>query len=637
MNTLKIILLVLMTGISYVVQAGDGDYAFNKIQPNLLKNAHAVKRFENIRFEVISKTKAKYIRKVAYTILNDKGDKFAFCLANYDKLQSVESIEGRLFDESGKKIKSLRKSDIQDMSGNDGSNLADDNRIKYHNFHHKVYPYTVEYETEIRYNYTLFYPGWIAQDDKYLSVESGRISVVIPQGMSFRYKAFNFTNEPVITEEKSSKVHTWEVKNLQALEPEFASPHWFELTPVVCMGPVQFAVEGYEGNMSSWQDFGKFLYALKEGRDVLPENIKRTVHELTDGLSDPVQKIAALYTFLQNNTRYISVQVGVGGWRPYDAQYVAANRYGDCKALTNYMFSLLKEAGIKSHYTLVKAGQGNTFLISDFPSQQFNHVILSVPLKGDTVWLECTSQTLPAGYLSSFTSNRQVLMVDENGGKLVKTPKYSLIENLQIRKIAASLNPEGQLSTDISTLYMATQEDKVHSLIKEHSKENVLDYLKEEIDLSDYDVLSFNYREEKSRLPSVTETLKLTVNHYAQVTGKRLFVSPNILSKSQGKLARDTTRKFDVELKVEYTDIDTIEISIPAGYQPEVIPPDVTINTKYGRYSSSVSFANDKITYFRSMEQLSGRFPAKEYNEVVKFYEQVYKADRSKVVFTRKD
>ncbi len=174
-------------------------------------------------------------------------------------------------------------------------------------------------------------------------------------------------------------------------------------------------------------------------------------------------------------------------------------------------------------------------------------------------------------------------------------------------------------------------------MVKEHSKEKVLDYLKEEIDLSDYDVVSFNYREEKSRLPSVTETLKLTVNHYAQVTAKRLFVSPNVLSKSHGKLTRDTTRKFDVELKSEYTDIDTIEINIPAGYQPEVIPPDVRINTKYGRYSSSVSFTNDKIIYFRSMEQLSGRFPAKEYNEVVKFYDQVYKADRSKVVFTKKE
>lgn len=162
-----------------------------------------------------------------------------------------------------------------DRSGSDDGSLADDNRLKYHNFYYRNYPYTVEYETEIKFNYTMFYPGWIAQEGGYLSVESGSVSVTMPQGISFRYKAFNFKNEPAIVDQKSSRMYTWEVKNLPAVQPEFASPDWHEITPVVFMGPVQFGVEGYEGNMSSWQDFGKFVYALKEGKDILPDNIKR--------------------------------------------------------------------------------------------------------------------------------------------------------------------------------------------------------------------------------------------------------------------------------------------------------------------------------------------------------------------------
>src|SRR4051812_41579744 len=112
---------ILFTALSLLVflvsKAGDGEYAVDKIPAELLKHAHAVKRFEEIRFEVINVEKARYYRRVAYTILDEKGDDFADFVENYDKLESIESIEGRLFDAGGKKLKSLKKGDVQDKSG----------------------------------------------------------------------------------------------------------------------------------------------------------------------------------------------------------------------------------------------------------------------------------------------------------------------------------------------------------------------------------------------------------------------------------------------------------------------------------------------------------------------------------------
>jgi uncharacterized protein YdcH (DUF465 family) len=615
--------------------AADGEYAVSKIDTALLKNANAVKRFEEIRFEVRELDKAKIYRTYVITVLNEKGDHFASFAEHYDKLQSVESIEGSLYDADGKKIKSLKKSDIQDRSASGDNNLADDDRAKVHNFYYKIYPYTIKYEVELKLNYTMFYPGWIPVEDEHFAVEYSSMTVTLPAGIDFRYKAFNNTGKPVITDGKEGKSYKWELKNFAAVETEYKSPHWYELTPVVAMGPVQFQIEDYKGNMGSWFEYGKFVHALKEGKDNLPDNIKQTVHQLTEGLTDAKQKIDKLYKFLQDNTRYISIQLGIGGWQPYDAAYVAAKKYGDCKALSNYMFALLKEAGIRSNYTLVKSGPGNKFFMNDFPSSQFNHVILSVPLLKDTVWLECTSQTLSPGYLSDHTDDRFVLVVDENGGTLVRTPKYGLNENLEVRKINVTVDDAGTAKIEAATMYKALQQDYLQGMINALSNEKVKESLNERFSLPSYTLNNFSYREEKSSLPVINEKLEITATNYAAISGKRLFITPNILTKSGRKLTPDDTRKYDIVENLEYRDIDTVEIKIPAGYKLESLPKEISLTTKFGKYAAAVKVVDDKIIYYRLMEQYSGRFPAKEYNEMVKFYEQVYKADRAKVVFVK--
>ncbi|MEO6407006.1 MAG: DUF3857 domain-containing protein [Ferruginibacter sp.] len=636
MKNIKFFLAMFCLFILLQARAGDPEYPVNKIPAALLKNANVVKRFEEYRFDVINTGKARMYHKVAITVLNEKGDKYAAYHEDYDKLHSIESIQGRLFDETGKKIRTLKKSEVQDISGTSEGSLAEDNRIKQFNFYHKLYPYTVEYETEILYNYTLFYPVWVPQEEEFYAVEYSRISISSPEDMSFRYKAFNYPAQPALTTEKHTKISTWEVKNLTAIEDEFASPYWPEMTTSVFFAPVQFQVESYEGNMATWQDYGKFVYALKNNRDQLPDNVKTMVHSLSDGITDTKRKIEVLYDFLQKNTRYISIQLGIGGWQPFDAKYVAANRYGDCKALSNYMYSLLKEAGIKSFYTLVKAGVNNRFFLPDFPSSQFNHVILCVPTQKDTVWLECTSQTVNAGYLGSFTSDRNVLLVDNNGGILIKTPRYDLEQNLQVRKTIATIDEEGNLLADIVTDYKAVQQDELHGLINSLSKDKLMEYLKNEIDLPTYDVIKFDYKETKNNIPAIKESLTIKATNYAQVSGSRLFIVPNILTCTHSKLMANDSRMFDVVLNSEYRDIDTVEIKIPAGYTPESILQTVKLDTKFGRYSISASVQGDKIVYYRSREQARGRFPAIEWNEMVKFYEQVYKADRNRIVLVKK-
>ena len=78
--------------------AGDGDYAVSKISPALLKNANAVLRLEEMRFEIISTKETKLKNHYVITILNEKGDHWAEFSEYYDKHREVSSVEGILYD-----------------------------------------------------------------------------------------------------------------------------------------------------------------------------------------------------------------------------------------------------------------------------------------------------------------------------------------------------------------------------------------------------------------------------------------------------------------------------------------------------------------------------------------------------------
>ncbi|MDF2381078.1 DUF3857 and transglutaminase domain-containing protein [Nostoc ellipsosporum NOK] len=610
-------------------------FSITNVPATLVKNAYVIKRLDDQQF-ILQKDGEAVIRiHYAYTILHENGDDYAEFAEYYNKFRDIRSVEGTLYDAQGNVIRKMKKKDLQDLSAVNDINLIDDNRMKRFQFYHRVYPYTVEYEYEIKLNGTMFYPTWYPQSDERVSIQQSRFIFSCPDNQTFRYKAYQYDKEPVITEEKGAKFYTWELKDMPAMLREPYAPATRRLTPIVLFGPVNFQMQNYRGTMQSWQDLGKFIYALKAGRDELPANVKDRVHQLTDNITTTQEKVKLLYEYMQQHTRYISIQLGIGGWQPFEAKFVADKKYGDCKALSNYMAALLKEAGIPSLYAVINAGRGRDELFEEFPSSQFNHAILCVPLQKDTMWLECTSQTTPAGYMGSFTGNRYALVVDEAGGKLVRTPSYTIDDNIQSRSIKARLDQDATLVINSATLYTGVEQEEASGLIHHLSPQKVKEQLQEELDFPTFEVDQFNYQEHKARIPAVVENLQITVSNYATITGKRLFIVPNIMSRFYRKPLPDPTRKYPVEINTPFRHIDTVQVDIPVGYSIESVPKDIEIKTPFGSYSNKVLFKDNKLYYYRTQEQYTGSFPASSYADLVKFYGDIYTADRARVVLVK--
>ena len=632
---LSIAILFFLVAVSQVVLAGDPVYPVSAIPDSLRANAHVVIRLDEQTLKINDLTDIRLVSHKVITVLDEAGADYAKLVVYYDQLIEIRSVSGALYDAGGKLVKRLKQSDMRDVSAVGGGSLMTDDRAKLHQFYHNVYPYTVEYETETRSNTTAIMPRWQPQDNIFATVEKGRLTVIYPENYELRYSSYLYAGKPVITTDKGNKSIIWEINQLTALKNEVYPAELYQRTPSIFLGATDFEMGRYKGKMTTWKDFGSFIYKLNEGRDVLPDNIKAKVRELTDGINSRQEKIRVLYKFLQQNNRYISISFGIGGWQTFDAASVAANGYGDCKALSNYMMAMLKEAGIKSNCVLVKSGEGKHTLREDFPSSQFNHVILCVPDVQDTTWLECTSNTLPAGYLSQFTDNRPVLLVDAQDSKLIHTPVYGMDCNEQIRHVNAVIDSAGNIDIKSTTVYSGLQQDDLHERLHSLSQEKQLEILRKGLNLSSYDISNYHCAELNTPIPSIEEKLDIKGNNYATVTGKRIFLVPNILTRGGVKLEPDATRKSDIKIDFAYRDVDSVTITLPAGYKPESLPAPVTVTAKFGSYNAVVSIKGNTLSYIRKVEGKAGIFPAADYPELVKFYATMLRADRSRLVLVK--
>jgi transglutaminase-like putative cysteine protease len=613
-------------------------FPVSAIPDSLKENAAMVIRLEEKFYEIKSTGQAVLHERHVFTILNEKGDGYAKYKTRYNnKSIIINNVNGYLYDATGKEVRHFKKKDMEDQPLYDGSSFVNDERVKVGELYSSSYPYTVEFEEEDELTELIQITDWYPQNNLRYSVERSVYRITAPADYVIRYKMVNSAITPVVEAVNNRKSYTWEIRNLIAME-ESPYANYLMYVPHLMIGLSNVEMGGYKGSMSTWNDYAMFYGSLQKGRDLLPEDTKQKVHELTNGITSPQTKVALLYNYLQQNSHYVGIQLGIGGWQTYDAVYVAKNKYGDCKALSNFMISLLKEAGIKAHAVVIKGGDDYIDFVTDFTHDPFNHVICCVPLEKDTIWLECTDQFLPPGYLSEFTSNRYGLFIDENGGRLVHTPAYLQADNIQVRIISAALDNSGNLNLEARTSYKALCQDEIEKIIHHESKEDQLTRLKSEFNLPTYDVLSFKYQEDYSgRLPVINEDLILNVNNYAQVSGKRIFVNPNILSRSTEKLAEDKKRRLDIEIRDEYQYIDSVQISIPSGYEVESMVKDLELQSKFGKYRRITTVNPGKIVFTRIRNQSSGRFPAKDYPEIEKFYNDIYEADHTSIVLVRKD
>jgi hypothetical protein len=625
-------ILLILSFLQAILWAKETKYPVGTIPDSLKTNAKAVLRNREEVFEIKSIGSGNVTVTYAVTILNENGLDYAEFSQYYSqKLEKIHSIKGTVYNSLGEKIESLTADKLIDQSAiSSDYSLFEDERVKLFQPKTLSYPFTVEYSFVIEYNGLLSLPEWQPMDDYNVSVERSKFKMICPTSLSFRYLESNINNKVDIVKNELFTSYEWQVQNMVALvEQPFCGP-LSNFCPEVITAPNDFEIEGYKGNLSSWRDFGKWILTLSKDRVELPAETKALLVEQVKGLTSDYDKAKLVYEYMQHKTRYVNITIGIGGWQPIPAEKVDRLGYGDCKALCNYTKSLLEAVGVKSYYTLVRAGTNVEETHVAFPNNHFNHIILCLPLAKDTLWLECTNQHLPFGYLGSFTDDRDALVVNDDGGKLIHTRVYSASENGQERNSIIQLDASGNATITVNARYNGVLYDDKYMFYlagTEDKKKMILD----EVDLPGAVLKKFDYRDIRAEVPAIAENLQLDVPRYSTLAGSRILVSVIPLDRLREVPKKVSNRKSDVIIRRSKIAIDTVTIMIPEGYQVEAVPVVIKAESKFGTYVLQSVAQDKKIICIRRLEIKKGQHPPSSYNELIDFYKKIAAGDNTKV------
>ncbi|WP_020567648.1 DUF3857 domain-containing protein [Neolewinella persica] len=619
------------------VLVGQGlDYVALTIPAELRENANSVVRQHEIVYRVVSRSEARVYERKVVTILNDNHGHKNQLAVYYDGNSKISKFNATLFDALGQKVRSAKKSEIEDVRYLTGGQFYTDSRIQTTTIEHLTYPYTVEFEYEkVMKDFAIVdFPSWMPLTYEQ-SVQQSSFTAHVPTDIKLLYH-LNALPEPEVSEEGGDKVFSWSVKLLPANRRESSAPPLSQTAPYLRTGLSNFRIDDYEGTLNSWEEFGAFIGKLMEGRSVLPDQLKSLVRETTAGLTTDSEKINALYRLMQDRTRYVGVQLGIGGWQPFSAEYVETNRYGDCKALSNYMGAMLTEVGIETYPVLVNSSDTPFFPVDEsFTTSAFNHMILYVP--GEKMYLECTSKLAPTGYLGEGTDDRNVLWITPGGGKLSRTPSLPAADNSYLRTVSLNINPDGSTGFSLDGhFYGATQDFLRYFASAERDETKQREQLNQRGVLPDIGGDTYKLEVEKDA-PVAHLNYVTTLPGYTRKLGKRMFVPINKFYAYDYVPDKLEERKLPVVLNKARFYVDTVHMAYPSTMEIESLGEEVTsIDHAAGEYRSVVSTKPGQLTWVRTLKLLPVDLPATAYSDYRQFLIDVAKADGRKVVLREK-
>ncbi len=617
--------------------------------PTYAKDVPAVVLYNEQQVTLGSDGKLTTTENYAVKILVREGKPMAVATAFYlSSFSKVREMNGWLIRPDGS-TKEYGKKDILDV-------IADQDDV-YNEGRLKVIDATGEVDTGYVFAYTvtsedtpLFYQDiWSFQGR--LPTLLSRYTLNLPNG--WKASSITFNHETVAPQANGSS-YVWELRNLAPIPPEPMSPSVKNLAPHIAVNYAPADNNQIVNRaFADWTAVSRWGSGMHDPQVVVDDAVAAKARDLTANAKTELEKIRAVGTYVQN-LQYISIDIGVGygnGMKPRSSTMVLARGYGDCKDKANLMRAMLKALKIEAYPIAIYSGDP-TYVREEWASpSQFNHCIIAVKVSDETktptvinhaklgrlLIFDATDPYTSVGDLPDYLQGSFALIMAGDSGGLSKMPITPPDTDSLNRKVEVNLTADGAINGKITERASGQASTIFRRELREMSvpqyRQAIEGWLTRGATGAQLVKVTPTDRQADS---SFDLDVEFSAPNYAQLMQNRLLVfKPVIVGRRNGVFLTEVKRDQPVVLDSNSMK-ETVVFNLPQGFVVDEMPDAVTLETPFGKYTTSYEAKDGKLLFTRSLTTNRTTVSIDKYNSVKDFYSKILAAEQSPVVLLKK-
>jgi hypothetical protein len=611
------------------------------------EKTNAVLLYEERNVTVQSADKIKTQVRVVYKILRPGGREYGIVHASFHWGEKINNLHGWCIPVQGKDYEVKDKEAVEiALPHVEGSDLVNDVRTKLLQIPAADPGAVVGYEYEMEEQPLVLQDVWYVQRE--VPVRESHFNLQLPPGWAYKASWLNYTE--IKPTEAGSQIQ-WSVTDVQAIREESQMPPFDGITGQMILS--YFPQGGTSPKVfTSWKEMGSWYETLISGRRDASSQIKQQVSALTASATTQLEKMRALAQFVQNQIRYVAIELGIGGFQPHAAPEVFSHRYGDCKDKATLMSSMLSQIGVDSYYVVINSERGSVTAQTPANAYTFDHVVLAIklpagvqetfsasvqhPKLGTLLYFDPTDELTPLGQISGSLQANYGLLVTPDGGELVELPRQPSSMNSVQRTGKLALDPAGTLTGEVTEMRLGdrawAERWRIRNVTKDSDRikpvEDVLAGSLSLFQITKASMLNFNQTDKPFGFQYAFEA-----PNYAKDAGGLLLVRPRVLGvKASPIMETKEPRKFPVEFEGPSRDTDVFDITIPAGYMVDDVPPPVDADYDFASYHAKTEVQGNVIHYTRTFEVKELSVPVVRTGDLKTFYRIIAGDERNTVI-----